>query len=318
MNKRQATILLAALAICMACPGRLSRADGPRHKFLAHDESRHQLVYVDETDSSNDWTLKLPDEHRDLQLVGGDVVLINSPDGYREYDLATQKLLKEVDGYPGAVSVRRMPDGRTILTCNEQTVVVHELDADDKVLRKIKFDVPTTRVVRFTPQGTLLFGSANQVFEGDFSGAILHRHTLPEKVWAYQALRLPSGNLLVAGGYDTRMFELDAEGQVVKTIGGGQTAEDKALGLHLLAGFQILRNGNIVVSNWSGHGVDDSEKGVQIVEYDPRGRLVWKWSDPVRAGTIDGLIVLDDLDTGVLNDDVSSVLGPVTADSYSR
>jgi hypothetical protein len=73
----------------------------------------------------------------------------------------------------------------------------------------------------------------------------------------------------------------------------------------------VLKNGDIVVCNWTGHGAKDGEKGAQILQFDPSGKVVWKWHDPVRAGSIHGVIIMDDLDPTVLNDDVSSVLGPV-------
>jgi hypothetical protein len=72
----------------------------------------------------------------------------------------------------------------------------------------------------------------------------------------------------------------------------------------------MLKNGHIVQANWTGHGSKDSAKGVQIVEFDAEGKIVWQWHDAEMAGTIHGLIVLDDLDPKVLNDDGSSVLGP--------
>ena len=318
MNNKAIAFVLAALATFVALKGNPASAAEVKHRFLAVDESREQLVHVDQVDSSKDWTLKLPIKHRDIQLVGDNVLLLSSLEGFHEYDLTDRRMVKEVKGYPGTVSARRLPDGRTILVCNAPGVTLFELAPDGKVLRKSNFEVPTTRVVRMTPGGTILFGSANRVFEGDLDGKILKEHTLPEGVWAYQTVRLPSGNLLVCGGYEPRMFELDGQGTVVKTIGARQPGQNKALGLHLFAGFQILKNGHIVVSNWSGHGPEDSRKGVQIVEFDPDGKVVWTWHDPERAGSIDGLIVLDELDTTVLNDDLSSVLGPVTADSYSR
>jgi hypothetical protein len=192
-------------------------------------------------------------------------------------------------------------------------VQAYEFGGDDKLIRKTTFDVPSTRVVRLTPQNTILFGSVNQIFEGDLTGNLVGQHTLPEGVWAYQAVRLPNGHLLVAGGYDPRMLEVDAQGNVVKTIGGNRTPQDEALGLHFIGGFQILKNGHIVVCNWTGHGVDDGQKGVQILQYDTAGQVVWTWQDPARAGSINGVIVMDDLDPAVLNDDVSSVLGPVNS-----
>ena len=311
MTRKPAIVLTAVCVIAAVGCGQQLRAAEIRHRFLAVDESRGQLVYVDQTDASKNWTLELPVKHRDLQLVGANRVLLSTPDGYREYDLADRQLVKEVKGHPGGMSARRMRDGRTILACNARGVTVYEFDARDQVLRQANFQVASTRVVRLTPRGTLLFGSGNQVFEGDLAGKLLHTFSLPEGAWAYQSLQLPSGHWLVAGGYHTQMYELDAEGKVVRTVGGQPAEEAKSLGLHLFAGFQVLKNGDIVVANWTGHGAQDSSKGVQIVQYNSTGQLVWKWHDPVRAGSINGVIVFDDLDPAVLNDDATSVLRPV-------
>jgi len=188
---------------------------------------------------------------------------------------------------------------------------VVELSPDDKPLRKASFAVPSTRLLRMTPQGTFLFGAVNQIVEGDFQGRTLKSIMLAKGSWAYQVLRQPDGHLILAAGYQPCFYELDAAGKILRTIGGKDSPEGKALGLHFFAGFQILKNGNLVVSNWTGHGPNDSEKGVQLVEYSPQGKLVWKWHDAKLAGSIDGVIVLDDLDPTLLQDDVSGVLGPV-------
>lgn len=283
-----------------------------RHRFLAVDESRHQLVHVDQNDPSQDWTIQLPVKHRDVQLVGAGRVMLSSQDGYREFRLSDRKLLKEVRGFSGTtVAARRLPDGRTLLACNDCGVTVYELGADDKPLRTARFDVAQTRLVRLTPEGTLLFGCKEQVFEGDLDGKILKRFSLPAGSWVYQALRRPDGHLLVAAGYTAAFHELDPEGKILRTLGARDTAEGKSIGLHFFAGFQMLPNGNLVVSNWTGHAPRDSEKGVQLVEYSPSGKLVWQWHDPQRAGSIDGVIVLDQLDPDRLQDDAAGVLGPV-------
>jgi len=51
---------------------------------------------------------------------------------------------------------------------------------------------------------------------------------------------------------------------------------------------------------------------VQILQYNAAGKLVWKWHDPARAGTVNGVIIMDDLDPAMLNDDASSVLRPLS------
>ncbi|MEI7732184.1 MAG: hypothetical protein WCO56_21595 [Verrucomicrobiota bacterium] len=287
------------------------RAAEIRHRFLAKDESRAQLLLVDQYDPSKNWTIKLTGKGRDLQLTGKNVILLSSPDGYWEYDLTDRKLLKEVKGYPGTMSARRQPDGHTLLACAQKEVTVYELSATDQVLRKVIFPVPTTRVIRQTPQNTILFGCKSQFFEGDLSGKILKTFTLPAGSWVYQALREPNGHWLVSGGYNPTLFELDPEGNILNTIGGKENPEAKVHGYNFFGAMQRLRNGDIVVCNWTGHGANDSAKGAQLLQFDKSGRVVWKWHDSMLAGSIHGVIILDDLDPTVLNDDVTSVLGPM-------
>lgn len=290
-----------------------ARADEIRHRFLALDESRAQLLHVDQADPSKDWTLKLPGRYRDMQLVGRDCVMLSTGDGYREYRLSDRAVVKEVKGFPGVNSARRLKDGRTILGCASQGVTVHELSPDDKPLRKATFKAPTLRLLRLTPQGTVLFGWSNQIIEGSLDGKVVK--TLAPKeapgTFFYQALRKPDGRLLTAAGYNPCLLELDPEGNVLKKLGGKDSPEGKQSHYHFFAGMQVLANGHFVVCNWTGHGATDSSKGVQIVEYDAAGKVVWKWHDPARAGSIHGVIVLDALDAKVLNDDISSILGSV-------
>lgn len=287
------------------------RAAEIRHRFLAKDESRSQLLLVDQFDPAKNWAIKLNGKGRDLQLVGRNIVLLSAPDGYWEYNLADRKLVKEVKGFPGAMSARRQSDGRTILACAQKEVAFYELSSADQLLRKVVFPVASTRVIRQTPQGTFLFGCKTQLFEGDLSGKILKTLTLPEGSWVYQALRQPNGHLLVSGGYNPKLFELDAEGKILNTMGGKESPDAKTLGYYFFGAMQMLRNGDIVVCNWTGHGANDSSKGTQLLQFDKSGQVVWKWHNPEVAGSIHGVIVLDDLDTAVLNDDVTSVLGPV-------
>lgn len=295
----------------------LRAAEPVKHRFLAADESRGQLVYVDQFDPSQDWTLKTPEKHRDLQLIGGGKLLTNTDSGYREYDLKTHQGGKEVkQGFlSGSTTVQRLADGRTIVGCNQKNGITFcELDASDKLIRACSFpQINSLRLFRLSPRGTLLFGAmegnASKVIEADLEGKILRNLTLPEARHNYQVLELPNKNLLVADGYGAAIEELDSTGKTVRKLGGkpGQPG----LLMYFFAGMQVLKNGNIVVSNWTGHDAKDSDKAPQILEFDKDGKLVWQWHDPQRAGTIHGMIVLDDLDTQVLNTDTSSVLGPV-------
>lgn len=311
---RRAVVWTAAWA-CAAAAGAGEPAGtqpaGVRHRFLAVDESRGQLVYTDQFEPKNDWSIKLPGRCRDYQLIGGDAILLSTPDGFAEYSLVTKELVRQVKGYRGAVAARRMPDGRTVLACNQQGVTVYEVGADGKVGRKANFKTPQTRLVRLTAEGTLLFGANDRIVEGDLDGKTIRSAAIPAGKHVYQALRRADGHVLVATGYGGSVVELDGQGKVVRTLGGRDAPGAKEHNFNFFAGFQVLRNGHVVVSNWTGHGAGDSSKGTQIVEFDKDGLVVWSWHDAKRAGTIHGVIVLDELDTKVLHDDVSGVLGPV-------
>jgi hypothetical protein len=301
--------------LLLACFGGGCAAGPIRHTFLAVDESRKQVLYVNELDPTKDWAIK--GNFRDIQLIGGNKLLISSGDGYREYDMASQKLLKEVKGFGGVESVRRLADGKTLLACNQDGVTIRELDPRDKEIRHANFKTKgATRLMRMTPQGTFLFGTFftdNRTIEGNLDGQAVHSFTASPISGAYQALRKPNGNWLLANGYEAAVLELDPNFKLLRTLGGKGSPAAVAMGYNFFGGMQVLKNGDIVVSNWTGHGAADSVRGTQIIQFDREGKVVWKWHDADRAGSIDGVIILDDLNPKVLNDDASSVLGAVGA-----
>jgi outer membrane protein assembly factor BamB len=106
---KKLTILLLILAILpFASAGQI------KHKFVATDESGGQLLYVDETNPENDWTIPLPG-NRDIQLSKKGTVLVTVDDGYHEYALKDGKLVKEVKVGKGVRSLVRLDIGNTIL-----------------------------------------------------------------------------------------------------------------------------------------------------------------------------------------------------------
>lgn len=284
-----------------------------QHRFLAVDESRGQLLWVDEKDPSRNWTLALPAKYRDLQLIGKGRFLFSTAGGYREYELATRKLLKELTlpALGGATSVRRRADGSTVVACNQSNITLVVLSDKDEVVKRFEFSgLKNVRLMRLTPRGTALFGANNSLVEASLAdGSLLRNIPITNAKHIYQALALTNGNTLVATGYGATVLELDPAGRVVATRGGKAGFEDK--GFHFFAGMQILPNGNVVVCNWTGHKADDSAKGVQLVEWNGAGQLVWSWHDPVAAGTLHGVLILDSLDPEKFCDDLNGVLASV-------
>ncbi len=72
----------------------------------------------------------------------------------------------------------------------------------------------------------------------------------------------------------------------------------------------ILGNGDHVATSWQGHG----RSGVQVLEYDPAGTLVWSWQqDASYVSSLQAVIVLDGLNLDLLHvDDTDGTLVPVS------
>lgn len=306
---------IAALALSGLFHSPLHAAEPSKlsHRFLAIDESRGQTLFVDEKNPSNNWVIVTPNKCRDYQLIGNHQLLLNASDGYLTYSLETKKLVKEFHDarFGGASSVRRLANGHTIIGCNKEGITFYELGADDAILRTAKFPaLNTLRLARLSAEGTLLFGcNATFFVEADLDGKIIHKIEVPGAKHMYQVLRKPNGNWLVVTGYEHAFVELDPAGKPLRRFDGDPSPVD--MSFHFFAGFQVLRNGNTMVCNWTGHGRDDSTKGVQLVEFNAEGKPVWTWHDPSAAGSLHGVIILDELDDFVPNDDSSGVLGPI-------
>ena len=263
-----------------------------KHQFLATDESGKQLLYVDEFEPANDWTITIGN-NRDIQLVGTDTVLVNTSTGYREYAVKTGKLLKEVTFGKNIKSVVRTADGNTLLASPS---MIWELDKEDKEISAIPLDMGRYfRLLRLSRDGTFLYtGGETLVKEADRTGKVLRTIDLtavdPKSRKPYFMMELKSKNLLISTGFGASLLELDPEGKLVRKIGG----RDSVPGLYLnfFGEAEELANGNFIVANWTGHARDDSKKGPQIVEFDKAGKIVWQWHDPVRAGSLHGIAVI--------------------------
>lgn len=56
-------------------------------------------------------------------------------------------------------------------------------------------------------------------------------------------------------------------------------------------GADVLDSGNIVVSNWLGHGMEG--KGTPIIEVTPDKRVVWSFGDTEQTRQVLGVQVID-------------------------
>lgn len=274
-----------------------------KHRFLATDESGHQLLYVDEFNPSNDWTIPLQD-NRDICLISPERCLVSVPGGYREYEVKTGKMVKEViipkmkdlKGRGGnSWSMVRRPDGTTYVG-NKNSIF--ELDKNDKVVREIKIAAGGYfRIFRMSKDGHFLFTSgATKIKEIDNNGKLVKEIDL-SKVAAdvkkpYFAERLDNGHTLVSTGFGASLLEFDENWKLVMTVGGKGKIPGVDFNL-FFAQAQQLKSGNYMIAHWTGHKREDSKKAPQVLEMTKDGKVVWKWHHPERAGSIHGIAVIE-------------------------
>jgi hypothetical protein len=283
-------------------------------RFILRDEGLSQLAFIDLANANSNWYVAVP-PGRDLQLVGNGRVLIGTGTGYEEREIATGKKLFELASFPGTVSARRLRNGNTLLAGldwqGKKGIVLVEVDNAGAIKNLVSFpEFNYVRLVRETSSGTFLITAGTSVFEADKKGDILWRAKITgvEKPNAWQALRLANGQTIVSAGYSKNFQVFSKDGSLQATITGPDDVHP-----NFYAGFQVLSNGNYVVTNWQGHGPKFGASGVQLLEYTPGGKLVWSWKqNPEKFSSLQGVIVLNGLDINRMHvENSAGVLAPV-------
>lgn len=305
--KNHALLLLSLvfLIISSCSPILSNKADYAKNrKLLLRDEGLSQLSYVDLSRPAQNWFVPVP-AGRDIQLVGQGRVLIGTGNGYEEREISNGNKVFEITSFPGTQTARRLRNGNTLLAGanwqNKEGIVLVEINDKGAVLRTIVYPGFTyVRCIRETVNGTFLVTADDLVFEGDVNGAMVWKAVVagpPTKPHVWQAVRLGNGQTIASTGYAKNFQLYDAAGKQVKIITGPTDVNP-----NFFAGFQVLSNGNYVVTNWQGHGPKFGSSGTQVLEYDPNGTLVWSWKqDAEKFSSLQGIIVLDGLDIDQLH-----------------
>jgi hypothetical protein len=286
-----------------------------QHEFIAIDEGRAALLHIDERAPAKNWTVPIGQpQARDMQLVGGNKILISHHHGYTEFDIATGRVAKDFTSLSGVTAARRQPNGHTLIAgvnlAEAPGVVILELDANHREVHRAIFPGDYVRLIRQTEQGTYLMCCNDRIREGSRDGKYLRDFPVDGFLHAWKALRLANGRLLVAAGYGAFLVELDPAGKILRKF-GGQESLPAGVNPFFYAMFQLLPNGNIVLANWQGHGEGHGAEGVQLLEFNSRGEIVWSWSRAEMISSLQGVLVLDGLDTSKLHDERNGVMSPV-------
>ncbi|HEX2877602.1 MAG TPA: hypothetical protein VHP33_40415 [Polyangiaceae bacterium] len=269
------------------------------HDELILYDDDGKLWYVNNAEPAKSWSVS-SGSGRDLQLVGSGRVMLGKGNGWDEYQLSDGKQVAGQHGFAGTQSAHRLADGTTMLaSVSNNSILLKMVTSAGQVQRTITYaGYGYVRLVRPTAASTFLVTADTLVFEGDDQGKVLKTWTIPGKgqhVW--KALRLASGNTVIATGYNATLMVFGPDQSLLKTI-GGKGGELSALDPHFFAGFTVRPNGNYFVVN--SQADSNNDKSVQLLEFDPDGKLTWQQKQPATVRSLEEAIVLDGLDTSKL------------------
>ena len=324
--------IAAAFIACIIISFGTQDVSAAQHRFIAIDEGLGNLLYVNEYDSATNWIVPVNRKvgtdsiyaPRDMQLVGNNRILIGHTHGYTEYNLTTGAVVRDLLVYDSVSSVRRLPGGQTLIfgvnLDGSTGVVMLKLDSLNAKIKKVVYPGTYVRLVRQTNTGTFLMACNDTIKEADTSGTFIWKTYLPgtpttnKHMW--KIVRLDNGNVFVAAGYGAFLAEVNSSGTVVRKIGAAP--QPAGVNPYFYGMFQILANRDIVVANWQGHGTGHGSAGIELLEFDTTGTVIWQWNKFSIISSLQGVLVLDSLNTALLYDDRNGIMKPLTTTAIAR
>jgi len=293
MHSRSALLL----GLVLSLPGWTANAQGPEaRRVLGADRGRLAIV---DAKGNVEWEMPLKSQVHDLQLLpNGNILTHSGAATVIEIDPAKKEIVwtyssEPRPGYNGPIevhAVQRLDDGLTMIAESGNRRII-EVDREGKIVHSIDLKVEKpdshrdTRIVRKLANGHYLVCQ-------ELDGAVHEYAPDGSIVWSYRldldgrparpghdghgaevfgALRLTSGNTLIATGNGNRVIEVDPAGKVVWSIG-----HDELPGIRLqwVTSLAQLPNGHIVFGNT--HAGPDNP---QLIEVTRDKKVVWTLKD---------------------------------------
>ena len=301
----------ALLLALFASP--LAAAEPVTHRVLAADASTGNLAIID-AKGQVEWEFKNRHDVHDLQLLpNGNVLTHTSPTTIVE--VTPDKKIAwtyEAKPKPGVQRIevhafQRLPDGRTMVAESGNCRII-EVDAAGKIVFEMPLDLPKpdahrdTRTVRKLASGNYLVchEGISTVREYDPAGKTVWQYKLDlnnrpragghgvegHGTEVYGAIRLPSGNTLIAGGNANRVIEVTPKGEIAWSV---EQTELPGITLAWVTTLQLLPNGNVVIGNCHA-----GPKNPQLIEVTREKKVVWTFRDFKTFGdSLASAVILD-------------------------
>jgi len=279
--------------------------DPPARRFITADSSNGRIAIVGASGKTA-WEYKIGPLHDLHVLPDGNVLFQTSWTRVVEVDPKTDKIVWEYDsaqqnGNAGKKvevhAFQRLDDGLTMIAESGVSRII-EVDRDGKIHGQIKLKVTRPDAHRDTRLVRKLAGG-NYLVCHEAEGLVREYDPTGETVWEYQvplfgkqpkgghgveafgnqcfsALRLESGNTLIATGNGHSVLEVSPKQEIVWSL-----HQDDLPGIQLawVTTLQVLPSGNIVIGNCHA-----GPQNPQIIEVTREKKVVWSFHDFDRFG----------------------------------
>lgn len=280
------------------------------HEFIANDNSRAQVNYVNEFTSKNPggvvWVKQIghnqatpENSPRTIEIVdnakatNGKAILVSVNDGYVELDLANGNKLADVTvQFTGITGACRMPDGQTALGTNASIRIVNA-----NGVQSSNFNLPAGNNLRAINRdkatGDFWLSKTETVYQLSSTGQVKWQAFMGANTKGYAVWWREGGGAYGTTGEPHTIVEIDGTGKIVQTT-GGDAPQLTSLKLDFFSGFVRRPNGNYIVANWLGHQGTPAQDTPEIIEFKPDangGTAVWTWGNQTLARQITNVYV---------------------------
>ena len=256
-------------------------------RFAVGDYSSGKVCVV-EADGTVSWEKKAP-SCNDLWIQPGGSILFSTGHGVKE--VAKDGTVKfEYKSTAEIYAVQRLANGNTFVgECTTGRLL--ELAPNGSNIVKEVDLLPAG-----TPGGHAYIRNVRVLKNGNYlvahyGGKYVSEYTPDGKaVWTFKTpggphsvTRLANGNTLIACGDNGTpcLIEVTPEGKTVWEVSNQDLPGQP---LKFLTGFQKLPNGNVLISNWVGHGKFGTAP--HLLEITPAKKVVWTYADHKTFKTI--------------------------------
>jgi outer membrane protein assembly factor BamB len=213
--------------------------------------------------------------HHDVQLLPDGNILFHDSWSVTSEITPNRKIVWEHDSKGANVhAFQRLANGHTMIAESGLGRIVH-LDKAGKIQKEIplpKDGRHQTRMLEILPNGHYLScaESPGVVTEYDPTGKVVWEY--PTNTRVFGAIRLKSGNTLIATGSGNSILEVSPDKKIVWEI--AKKFPGTEINIGWTTDLQELPNGNIVIGNCHA-----GEGNPQIVELDKEHKIVWQFDE---------------------------------------